>query len=176
MIVGMTLFAINVETMVEKALVYVFFFWETESMRAILSKNLTSHKKRNGLTSIIYALTLGVIIFLLVTLSLQVQTATRKNSTAGVDLYLSKHMGINATETDSILRKYKGNIQDFAYLTSELQNYQNEPSEFKVADRANMGTHDLHAMAMSPSSLIDNAFELISFDHRSTRTGLSAVD
>ena len=85
-------------------------------------------------------------------------------------------MGVNATQTDPVLRKYRGNIKDFAYLTSELQNYQNEGALIKVADRANMGTVDIHASAMSPSSLIENAMDLSSFEHSSSHSGLPAVD
>ena len=40
---------------------------------SILRKNMLSHKKRNKLTSIIYALSLGCIIFLLVAANLQVK-------------------------------------------------------------------------------------------------------
>lgn len=70
MMTGLTLFATNLQGILEMILVYIFFFWERESMRGLLKKNLASHKQRNYLTSIIYALTLGCIIFLLVTASL----------------------------------------------------------------------------------------------------------
>jgi len=72
MLAGLTLFVTNLQGILEIIFVYVFFFWERESMRVLLKKNLASHKQRNYLTSIIYALTLGCIIFLLVTASLQI--------------------------------------------------------------------------------------------------------
>ena len=74
MMLGLTLFVTNLQGIIEIMLVYVFFFWERESMRILLRKNLASHKPRNFLTSIIYSLTLGCIIFLLVTASLQIQS------------------------------------------------------------------------------------------------------
>lgn len=70
MMTGLTLFATNLQGILEIILVYTFFFWEKEAMKGLLRKNLSSHKQRNYLTSIIYALTLGCIIFLLVTASL----------------------------------------------------------------------------------------------------------
>lgn len=70
MIAGLTLFVTNLQGILEVAFVYIFFFWEKASMRTLLRKNLAAHKQRNYLTSIIYALTLGVVIFLLVTASL----------------------------------------------------------------------------------------------------------
>ena len=72
MMAGLTLLATNLQGILEVILVYVFFFWESKSMRALLRKNLGAHKQRNFLTSIIYALTLACIIFLLVTASLEI--------------------------------------------------------------------------------------------------------
>lgn len=70
MLFGLTLLATNLQGVIEVLFVYLFFFWEQKSMRALMRKNLGAHKQRNSLTSIIYALTLGCIIFLLVTASL----------------------------------------------------------------------------------------------------------
>ena len=74
MMAGLTLLVSNLQGFLEIILVYVFFFWEQKSMRTLLWKNLGAHKQRNYLTSIIYALTLGCIIFLLVTANLEVQS------------------------------------------------------------------------------------------------------
>ena len=70
MMFGLTMFVTNVQGILEVVLVYVLLFWETQVMRTLIRKNLSSHKPRNFLTSIIYALTLGCIIFLLVTANL----------------------------------------------------------------------------------------------------------
>ena len=72
MMLGLTLFVTNLQGILEIFLVYLFFFWERQSMRKLLKMNLASHKPRNSLTSIIYTLTLGCIIFLLVTARLQI--------------------------------------------------------------------------------------------------------
>ena len=65
-VLGLTLLANNLQGMLELLLARVFFFWEKRGMQILLAKNLAMHKGRNKLTSIIYALTLGCIIFLLV--------------------------------------------------------------------------------------------------------------
>ena len=72
MMFGLVLLVTNLEGIFEIMLVYVFFFWEKQSMRALLLKNLKAHKPRNFLTALVYALTLGCIIFLLVTANLQI--------------------------------------------------------------------------------------------------------
>ena len=72
MMAGLTLLVTNLQGFMEIILVYVFFFWEKKSMITLLRKNLGAHKQRNYLTSIIYSLTLGCIIFLLVTANLEI--------------------------------------------------------------------------------------------------------
>lgn len=70
LIAGLTLLVNNIQGIFELFLTKVFFFWERRAVRIVLSKNLKAHKGRNKLTSIIYALTLGCIIFLLVAVNL----------------------------------------------------------------------------------------------------------
>ena len=88
MMAGLTVLATNLQGLLEVVLVYVFFFWESQSMRALLRKNLGAHKQRNYLTSLIYALTLGCIIFLLVTANLEIQSINTKKEIGNADIYL----------------------------------------------------------------------------------------
>ena len=44
MLFGLTVFATNLQGILEIMLVYVFFFWEKKSMRTLLRKNLLAHK------------------------------------------------------------------------------------------------------------------------------------
>ena len=66
MIMGLTLLAANFQGVCEMAVTYVFLFWESKMMRTLVLKNLSTHKDRNSLTAIIFSLTLGCIIFLIV--------------------------------------------------------------------------------------------------------------
>ena len=72
MLIGLTLLATNLQGLLEVIFVYLFFFWEKPASRTLLRKNLGAHKRRNSLTAIIYALTLGCIVFLLVSANLQI--------------------------------------------------------------------------------------------------------
>ena len=65
LIFGLTLIVVNLRGFFEKILIYALLFWEKRSMRILIKKNLVAHKKTNKLTSVIYALTLGCIIFLI---------------------------------------------------------------------------------------------------------------
>ena len=71
-ILGLTLLTNNLQGIIEFLIAKIFFFWEKKAMRILLRKNLVMHRARNKLTSIVYALTLGCIIFLLVAVELQV--------------------------------------------------------------------------------------------------------
>ena len=57
-------------------------------MRAILKKNLIAHKGTNKLTSIIYALTLGCVLFLCVSLNLVINSVTSLSGLPGTDIYI----------------------------------------------------------------------------------------
>ena len=74
MILGLTLISANLRGFVEILVTYALFFWEKKSMRSLIKKNLVAHKRTNKLTSIIYALTLGCVIFLCVALNLVIRS------------------------------------------------------------------------------------------------------
>ena len=74
LILGLTLFVANLRGFIEVIMTYLLFFWERESMRELIKKNLIAHKHTNKLTSIIYALTLGCVIFLCVALNLVIKS------------------------------------------------------------------------------------------------------
>lgn len=64
---ALSLLALNSQTIMEKIFTHVFLVFEQKSMKQMVLKNLTAHRMRNRLTSIIYSLALGFIIFLIVT-------------------------------------------------------------------------------------------------------------
>ena len=109
---------------------YLLFFWERKSMRALIKKNLVAHKNTNKLTSAIYALTLGCVIFLCVALNL-VLKSTEGFTGSGQDLTLKEAdialnriytLGIHVTpDVDDVLRKYSPDIKDFGWIARDLQ-------------------------------------------------------
>lgn len=63
MMLGMTLLAVNVRYVIEVFLTYLFLFWEQKSMLLLLKQNFVAHKRSNKLTSVIFAMSIGVVIF-----------------------------------------------------------------------------------------------------------------
>ncbi len=117
LILGLTLLTSNLRGPIETLLVYVLLFWERKSMRALLRKNLMAHKATNKLTSIIYALTLGCVLFLCVSLNLVINSVSAVSLAKfpDSDIYVSfqynfllnqKEDMMSAEQVDPILRQY----------------------------------------------------------------------
>ena len=64
---ALTLLAFNFQSSVEWFLTNIFLFFEVKSTRAMVTKNLSSHRKRNQMTALIYSLALAFLIFLSIT-------------------------------------------------------------------------------------------------------------
>ena len=72
-------------------------------MKVMIRKNLIAHRRRNLLTSIIYALTLGCIIFLIVSANLQLKQITSAETIGEADLILSAVGNFNSTVDGSAI-------------------------------------------------------------------------
>lgn len=68
MLLGLVMLALNVQPLLERVLVFIFLSimmqFENRSLSALVVNNLIAHRTRNRKTSIMYALSLGFIIFL----------------------------------------------------------------------------------------------------------------
>jgi hypothetical protein len=71
---ALSLFALNSLRFFEILLTHFFLFFELESIKIMVLKNLQAHRGRNKLTSIIYSLALGFVIFLIITYKLEIDT------------------------------------------------------------------------------------------------------
>ena len=119
LILGLTLLAANLRGFIEIITTYILFFWERKSMRTLIKKNLVAHKRTNKLTSIIYALTLGCVIFLCVSLNLLIKATQTKGVYQNADIVLSGVMQASRY-LDLLLQKNSDVIKDFGYVTQPL--------------------------------------------------------
>ena len=65
-------------------------------MRTVLKKNLISHKRKNKLTSVIFALSLGSTIFLLTSASLQLNNINEFVNVGDADINVQLASWANA--------------------------------------------------------------------------------
>ena len=70
LLLGLVIMAINLQGALELVLTHLLLFWESKAMKTLLRKNMIANRRKNQLTAIIYALTLGCIIFLLTSANL----------------------------------------------------------------------------------------------------------
>ena len=70
MLFGITLLVSQLQSLLEVLIIHLLLFWEKPSMKSLVKNNLIAHRHRNKLTAMIYSLTLGSIIFLLVAATL----------------------------------------------------------------------------------------------------------
>lgn len=74
MLLGLVVLGLNFEMIINKLVAFVFFFWENRALRMLILKNLIAHRIRNRKTTIIYSLTLGFVIFLSVSVNIEVMS------------------------------------------------------------------------------------------------------
>lgn len=74
MLSGLVVLSLNLEHIIELTVTWVCFFWENFAVRSLVLKNLVAHRVRNRKTSLMFALSLGFIIYIAVSFSLQVIT------------------------------------------------------------------------------------------------------
>jgi ABC-type antimicrobial peptide transport system permease subunit len=72
MLLGLVLLSLNAQHLIEKLVVYALLCVERAAVRVIVLKNLVAHRRRNRMTTVMYALSLGFIIFLYVSYDVQI--------------------------------------------------------------------------------------------------------
>ena len=122
MIFGLALLTVNLRYIIEVTLVYVFCFWEKKSQRMLLKQNLVAHKSSNKLTSIIFALLIGLIIFTKIFVSTlsNLEQLSDFRTEADIIIRINKGGYENTTYVnvlDPILIEHSSNIENFASCT-----------------------------------------------------------
>lgn len=74
MLAGLVILSVNFERVVETFVTAVFFFWEQKAVYTLISKALVAHRPRNRTTTMMYALSLGFIIFITVAFNIQLRS------------------------------------------------------------------------------------------------------
>uniref|UniRef100_A0A6B2KXD7 ABC3 transporter permease C-terminal domain-containing protein n=1 Tax=Arcella intermedia TaxID=1963864 RepID=A0A6B2KXD7_9EUKA len=125
MFFGITILSVNLQRVGEKIFTFVIFFWENKAIRTITYKNLVSHTIRNRKTFLMFSLSLGFVIFISVTYSLQISTIYyRVQQSMGCNLmvYSSMYSSINGAipRLEISLDSQKG-IAGYSYFSPPLQ-------------------------------------------------------
>lgn len=152
MLFGLSLLAFNLQRFLEIVLTYVFLFWEKSSMRQMVTKNLTAHKMRNKMTSIIYSIALGFVIFLVVVYNLQIRvTQLQQLQAAGAYFKISMKGTGNYIEPeifDPILKQFADSIESFSYITTAMnKDQQYDIKNAQASDNSRINSLKIDIMA-----------------------------
>jgi len=132
----------------------------------MIMKNLVAHRESNKLTSIIYSLTLGCIIFVVVAANLQIKELSQYGGNENLDLSVRALPGniMTASQIDPVIASYSYNIQQFAYSTQGLSDMYDlewhwiwvspiyDPTDWKYI---------MNLYGVSPSSLLDDSISIV---------------
>ena len=128
-------------------------------MRSLLKKNLMAHKATNKLTSVIYALTLGCIIFLCVSLNLLLKTVSNYGSIPGSDITMKSAFNdaeILPSMIDPTLKVYSDSIQDWSYVTENANELSYGYGDYYSGDIGKQFTRHTFINGVSPSAFLDS--------------------
>jgi ABC-type antimicrobial peptide transport system permease subunit len=132
MLLGLVMIALNLQHMLERFLGWLFLFWESRGIRNLVVKNLVAHRKRNQKTSILYALSLGFIIFINIAYNIQVSSISEdKKRDAGsfmsvrawgnIDPGTGLVPGLYDKNLENVVKIFPGVVEDVAWVTKELR-------------------------------------------------------
>ena len=127
MLFGLVLLTLNLEHLLERLLTSVFLCWENEAVRVMLIKNLVAHRPRNRKTTLMYSMSLAFIIWMTVSVDLQIRSISAQVSVAfGGDLVIEKGdlplTWVTASRVESVLEK-SDIVEDWGYVTNDLDYY-----------------------------------------------------
>ncbi|CEM33325.1 unnamed protein product [Vitrella brassicaformis CCMP3155] len=105
MLFGFVVLSLNLEQLVERAVVFIFLWWETTAVKRMVLNNLVAHRLRNRKTTIMYAVALAFIIFLMVSYTMELETSK-------MDALKQKGTEL-AVDVESNYRKLEGILQQF---------------------------------------------------------------
>ena len=124
---ALTILAFNYQSTVEWFLTNIFLCFEKKSTKAFVVKNLNSHRKRNQMTSLIYSLALGFLIFLSIASRMQISVSSNeqlmnKGAQFQVEVPLRKQLPVEPVERwvqDNLDR-----INSHSWVTAPLDNFE----------------------------------------------------
>lgn len=134
MFVGLVLLALNLQRVLEIFFVYLFLFYERTSTRMLVLKNMIAHKQRNRSTILIYAMSVGFLIMIVVAYNLEIQNSTAITQLEqGHYLYfrMSTYGSLTADLVEAKLKPVEELIDYLAYETwgtktgNDIEGYDN---------------------------------------------------
>lgn len=130
MLLGLILLALNLQPLLERAIVFSTLFWERRALSGLVLKNLVAHRVRNRKTSIMFALSLGFVLFITAQFQLEIYSAKARTTKGyGGDLVVYPHYAgssglmhpVRVAELETLLQRHSPSAaRSWGWVTSRL--------------------------------------------------------
>lgn len=163
-IFGFLLLSFNLENIIQFTILKIVFYFSTESIRELITKNLKSHKFRNRRAIILYSLCLSTVIFLSVTFHLQTQTFR---------YYSQKPFGtrfsIISYDTQEVTKSFQKDLEalikdnqiinGYTFMSNSLSSLYND-TKFSISNLGDIKSYKTNIIAVAP-----NFFDVLSKEY-----------
>ncbi|KAL0491062.1 hypothetical protein AKO1_009747 [Acrasis kona] len=151
MLFGLIVLSLNLENLIEFCVTFLFFFWENVAVREMVVKNLVAHRERNRKTTIMFALSLGFIIFISVSVDLQLNTVryqTLRYSGTRLNILMEDMPSSMVRDRmEKYLKSVPHLVTDYAYLSQELRyNEEQDRPDISNVGQYRSGVQRVHAV------------------------------
>eukprot|EP01060_Flectonema_neradi_P010229 TRINITY_DN17355_c0_g1_i1.p1 TRINITY_DN17355_c0_g1~~TRINITY_DN17355_c0_g1_i1.p1 ORF type:complete len:1106 (+),score=147.38 TRINITY_DN17355_c0_g1_i1:33-3320(+) len=159
MLFGLVLLSLNFEHLLERLLTAVFLFWENEAVKVMLVKNLVAHRPRNRKTTLMYSMSLSFIIWMMVSVDLQIRSVSAGVSLKyGGDIIVEKGdivlTWLEASRVERALEEKAHLVKDWGYVTESLEHYDGLEDE-DLASLGRLKVFSTKTIGVSPNLFAD---------------------
>lgn len=149
---ALTLLAFNLQGALERLCTQIFLFFEIGSIRAMVNKNLSAHRRRNQMTGLIYSLSLGFLIFLSISCRMQINVSSREQLKEKASYFVVKtkdNQALHVHSLEQIMEMNNHIIDQFSWVSAPLHSFEDsyivKSTLNDLQARAEMD-QDLHAI------------------------------
>ena len=169
MIAGLTILALNLERPLEHAIAALMLCWLRGAMPALVHKNLAAHRHGNRKTTLIYALSIAFLVFVLVALTLQVVALEdQERQKMGSAVRLKCPIYMRSSSMTTLMRSVEmlldddAQVEDAAYVSHSLQSLSGHASYIKTLGRVFVHRNDVFAVSPNALRVLDPRFLAVS--------------
>jgi len=178
LIFGLTLLSLNFEHIMERLITMTCFFWTKASFRDLIMKNLVAHKIRNRQTAIMYSLSLGFVVFLMVALHQQLNTmAFSVQAEKGALIEIKSATDgefLDQKQLESFMANIQDSIESYAWITQDLASYaaQNNLDGVSVTHTGKLYKLNPFIRGVSPTIFQTTLNKFLAINDQDKNTGL----
>jgi len=124
-------------------------------VRSMVFKNLAAHRRRNQMTTLIYSLSLGFVLFLSISCRMQINVSSMEQLKQHASYFVVLSKGSNSLHVQTLEQIMLMNnhiIEEFSWVTTPLNGYdKSHVQKTTINDYANRGEHPNEVHGVMPN-------------------------